>query len=76
MKTAKSDTSAIQRDAMVGQPKMTVERLTAFDDAWARKDIESLMQFINEGIRELLDNGKIKDIVESYGVPFYPPFSS
>lgn len=48
MKTAKSDTSAIQCDAMVGQPKMTVERLTAFDDAWARKDIESLMQFITD----------------------------
>jgi polar amino acid transport system substrate-binding protein len=41
-----------------------------------RKRDKSLMQFINEGIRELLDNGKIKDIVESYGVPFYPPFSS
>ncbi len=41
-----------------------------------RKRDKSLIEFINEGIRELLDNGKIKDIVESYGVPFYPPFSS
>ncbi|UCH47157.1 MAG: transporter substrate-binding domain-containing protein [Betaproteobacteria bacterium] len=41
-----------------------------------RKRDKSMMQFINEGIQELLDNGKIKEIVESYGVPFYPPFSS
>jgi ABC-type amino acid transport substrate-binding protein len=41
-----------------------------------RKRDKSLMKFINEGIRELLDNGKIKEIVESYGVPFYAPFSS
>ena len=41
-----------------------------------RKRDKSMMQFINEGIRELLDNGKIEEIVESYGVPFYPPFSS
>ena len=41
-----------------------------------RKRDKSMMQFINEGVRELLDNGKIKDIVESYGVPYYPPFSS
>jgi len=40
-----------------------------------RKRDASMMQFINEGIRELLDNGKIKEIVESYNVPFYPPFS-
>ena len=41
-----------------------------------RKRDDSLMKFINEGIRELLDSGKIKEIVESYDVPFYPPFSS
>ncbi len=41
-----------------------------------RKRDKSLMQFINEGVQELLDNGKIKEIVERYGVPFYPPFSS
>lgn len=41
-----------------------------------RKRDKSLTKFINEGIRELLDNGKIKEIVESYGAPFYAPFSS
>jgi len=29
-------------------PKMTLERLKAFDGAWSRKDIESLMQFITD----------------------------
>jgi hypothetical protein len=41
-----------------------------------RERDKSMMKFINEGIRELLGNGKTKEIVESYGVPFYPPFSS
>ena len=41
-----------------------------------RKRDKSMIKFINEGIRELLDNGTIKQIVESYGVPFYAPFSS
>lgn len=41
-----------------------------------RKRDKSMMKFVNDGIRELLDNGKIKEIVEGYGVPFYPPFSS
>ena len=41
-----------------------------------RKEDKTLLEFINDGIGELLDNGKIKEIVESYGVPFYPPFSS
>lgn len=41
-----------------------------------RKRDASLMNFINEGVRQLLDNGKIEEIVESYGVPFYPPFAS
>jgi ABC-type amino acid transport substrate-binding protein len=40
-----------------------------------RKQDKALMQFINDGIAELLANGKIKQIVESYDVPFYPPFS-
>ncbi len=40
-----------------------------------RKQDKSLMEFINNGIAELLSNGKIKQIVESYDVPFYPPFS-
>ena len=41
-----------------------------------RKEDKALLQFINEGIQELLVNGRIKQIVESYGVPFYPPISS
>ena len=41
-----------------------------------RKDDESLLKFVNEGIDELLANGTMKQIVESYGVPFYAPFSS
>lgn len=41
-----------------------------------RKRDMSMLQFVNEGVKQLLDNGKIKEIVESYGVPFYPPFSS
>lgn len=41
-----------------------------------RKRDKSMIKFINEGIRELLDNGTIEQIVESYGVPFYAPFSS
>lgn len=48
-----------------------------FNGAWAiRKDEKALMKFINEGIDELLANGKIREIVESYGVPFFSPFSS
>ena len=41
-----------------------------------RKEDKPLLQFINEGIKELLVNGKIKQIVESYGVPFYAPLAS
>jgi ABC-type amino acid transport substrate-binding protein len=41
-----------------------------------RKEDKTLVKFINDGFDELLGNGKIKEIVESYGVPFYPPFSS
>ena len=41
-----------------------------------RKEDESLRKFVNDGINELLTNGKMKEIVESYGVPFYQPFSS
>lgn len=48
-----------------------------FNANWVvRKEDTSLLNFINEGIGELLSNGRIKQIVESYGVPFYPPFSS
>ena len=53
----------------------------AKDQQWSlkylvRKRDKSMMNFINEGVRELLENGKIKEIVESYGVPFYAPFPS
>ena len=41
-----------------------------------RKRDKSLMKFINEGIRELLNNGNIQQILETYDVPFYPPFES
>ena len=40
-----------------------------------RKQDRALMEFINDGIAELLSNGRMKQIVESYGVPFYSPFS-
>jgi ABC-type amino acid transport substrate-binding protein len=40
-----------------------------------RKQDKTLMEFINNGITQLLSNGKIKQIVESYDVPFYAPFS-
>lgn len=46
-----------------------------FNGAWAvRKEDKSLIRFINEGIDALLASGRIKEIVESYGVPFYSPF--
>ena len=41
-----------------------------------RKEDKSLLQFINEGIKDLLVNGRMKQIVESYGVPYYPPTAS
>jgi ABC-type amino acid transport substrate-binding protein len=40
-----------------------------------RKQDHSLMKFIDEGVAELLANGKMKQILENYNVPFYPPFS-
>jgi ABC-type amino acid transport substrate-binding protein len=40
-----------------------------------RKQDKALMEFINDGIAELLSSGRMKQIVESYAVPFYPPFS-
>jgi ABC-type amino acid transport substrate-binding protein len=39
-----------------------------------RAEDKSLLAFVNEGIKELLGNGRIKQIVEGYGVPFYAPF--
>ena len=41
-----------------------------------RKDDKSLLEFINEGIKDLLTSGRMQKIVESYGLPFYAPFSS
>ncbi len=40
-----------------------------------RKKDESLMKFIDDSVGELLANGKMKQILENYNVPFYPPFS-
>jgi ABC-type amino acid transport substrate-binding protein len=40
-----------------------------------RKDDKSLLDFINQGIDDMLVNGKIKRAVESYNVPFFPPVS-
>lgn len=40
-----------------------------------RKQDQSLMKFIDESAAELLANGKMKQILENYSVPFYPPFS-
>ena len=35
---------------------------------------KSLINYLNEGIAELLKDGTIKKLVEKYDVPFYPPF--
>jgi ABC-type amino acid transport substrate-binding protein len=40
-----------------------------------RKEDKSLLEFLNQGIDEFLRNGKIRQTVESYSVPFYPPLS-
>ncbi len=40
-----------------------------------RKEDQSLLRFLNQGIEEMLVNGKIKQTVESYNVPFYAPLS-
>jgi len=40
-----------------------------------RKEDKSLLEFLNQGIAEMLSNGKIKQTVESYNVPFYAPLS-
>jgi ABC-type amino acid transport substrate-binding protein len=39
-----------------------------------RKRDKTLIQFINEGVKQLHESGKIKEIVESYDVPYYAPF--
>jgi len=40
-----------------------------------RKEDKSLLEFVNQSIDQLLSSGKMKQIIESYGVPFYPPVS-
>ncbi len=40
-----------------------------------RKEDKSLLEFLNQGIEEMLANGKIKQRVESYKIPFYAPLS-
>jgi ABC-type amino acid transport substrate-binding protein len=40
-----------------------------------RKQDKSLMKFIDDSVGEMLGNGKMKQILETYNVPFYPPFS-
>jgi ABC-type amino acid transport substrate-binding protein len=40
-----------------------------------RKADKNLLDFVNQSIDQLLSSGKVKQIVESYGVPFYPPVS-
>ncbi len=39
-----------------------------------RKQDQSLMKFIDDSAAEMLANGRMKQIIESYSVPFYPPF--
>ena len=38
------------------------------------KDQPAVTALLEQGIEKLLKSGKIKEIVESYGMPFYPPF--
>jgi ABC-type amino acid transport substrate-binding protein len=40
-----------------------------------RKEDKTLLEFLNQGIEEMLENGKIKQTVESYKIPFYAPLS-
>jgi ABC-type amino acid transport substrate-binding protein len=40
-----------------------------------RKEDKGLLDFVNQSIDQLLNSGKVKQILESYGVPFYPPVS-
>ena len=48
-----------------------------YNAAWVvRKDDKTLLKFINDNLDEMLANGRIKEIVEQYGVPFYDPFNS
>lgn len=48
-----------------------------FNSTWVvRKGDKAMLEFINQGLTDLLESGRIKEIVESYGVPFYAPFTS
>jgi len=38
------------------------------------KDEAAMKQFLDDSIGALLQNGKLKEIVERYGMPFFPPF--
>lgn len=40
-----------------------------------RKEDKNLLDFLNQGIDDMLRNGEIRQKVESYSVPFYPPLS-
>jgi ABC-type amino acid transport substrate-binding protein len=43
-----------------------------FNSAFAvRKEDGSLIEFLNKGIDKLIESGKIKQIIESYGMPHY-----
>jgi ABC-type amino acid transport substrate-binding protein len=39
------------------------------------EDDTKLKELLDKAINKLLENGEIKRIVESYGVPFCPPMS-
>ena len=49
-------------------PEMT------WNSAWVIKEKEvELQKFVNESFVNMLESGEIKQIVERYGMPFYPP---
>ena len=41
-----------------------------------RQEDKTLLEFLNKEIDAMVANGKVKAIVESYGVPFFPPVAS
>ena len=49
---------------------------TRWDMAWVVKTEEKgLLEFINSSFDEMLESGEIQQIVERYGVPFFPPLN-
>ena len=49
-------------------PEMT------WNSAWVIKEKQvELQKFVNESFVNMLESGEIKQIVERYGMPFYPP---